>query len=152
MPRCGQNPVSEGKGPVSRGKPGDIFLNEFRRLLQEFKQDFYNHCDEIKQQLGEYGNMEKRLDGRMHKMLQLRPAVETGAKGEKTGKRKEGAVVIGGHGDTPFNRGSESPSASAREEQLISNNEEQGHLALFTSGTSSRWQIADSRRGEISSG
>ena len=58
----------------------------------------------------------------------------------------------GGHGDTPFNRGSESPSASAREEQLFSNNEEQGHLALFKSGTSSRRQIADSRRGEISSG
>ena len=88
----------------------------------------------------------------LHEMLKLRPAVETGAKGEKTGERKEGAVVNGGHGDTSFNRGSESPSASAREEHLLSNNEEQGHLALFKSGTSSRRQIADSRRGEISSG
>ena len=156
MPRCGQKPVPEGKGPVSQGKPDDNLLNEFRRLVQEFKQDFHNHCDEIKQQLGEYGYMEKRLDGRMegmqHKMLQSRPAVETGAKGEKTGERKEGAVVNGGHGDTPFNRGNESPSASAREEQLFSNNEEQDHLVLFKSGTSSRRQIADSRKGEISSG
>ena len=85
MPRGGQKAVPEGKGPVSQGKPGGNFLNEFRRMLQEFKQDFDNHCDEIKQQLGEYGNMEKRLDGRMegmrHKMLQLRPAVEMRAKG-----------------------------------------------------------------------
>ena len=156
MPRGGQKAVPEGKGPVSQGKPGDNLLDEFRRLIQEFKQDFHNHCDDIKQQLREFGNMEKRLDGRMegmqHKMLQLRPAVETGAKGEKTGERKEGAVVNGGHGDTPFNRGNESPSACAREEQLFSNNEEQGHLVLFKSGTSSRRQIADSRRGEISSG
>ena len=85
-------------------------------------------------------------------MLKLRPAVETGAKGEKTGERKEGAIVNGRHGDTAFNRGSESPSASAREEQLFSNNEEQGHLALFKSGTSNRRQVAGSRRGEISSG
>ena len=104
MPRCGQKPVPEGEGPVSQGKPGDKLLNEFRRLLQEIKQDFDNHCedfkkqldnncDEIKQQLEEYGDMEKRLDERMegmrHKMLQLRPAVETGARGEKTGERKK---------------------------------------------------------------
>ena len=86
MPRCGQKPVPEGKGPVGQGKPGDNLLDEFRRLIQEFKQDFHNQCNEFKQQLGEYGNMEKRLDERMegmqHKMLQLRPAVETGAKGE----------------------------------------------------------------------
>ena len=134
MPRCGQKPVPEGKGPVSQGKPGDNFLNVFRRMLQEFKQDFYNNCDEMKQQVQEYGEMKERLDGRMegmlHEMLKLRPAVETGAKGEKTGERKEGAVVNGGHGDTPFNRGNESPSACAREEQLFSNNEEQGHLVL----------------------
>ena len=125
-------------------------------MLREFKQDFDNNCDEIQQQVEEYGEMKERLDGRMegmlHEMLQLRPAVETGARGEKTGERKEGAVVNGGYGDTPFNRGSESPSASAREEQLFSNNEEQGHLVLFKSGTSSRRQIADSRRGYISSG
>ena len=58
----------------------------------------------------------------------------------------------GGHGDTPFNRENESPSACAREEPLFSNNEEQGHLVLSKSGTSSRRQIVDSRRGEISSG
>ena len=85
-------------------------------------------------------------------MQQSRPAVEAGACGEKTGERKEGAGVNRGHGDAPFNRGSKSPSASAREEQLFSNIEEQGHLALFKSGTSSRRQIADSRRGGISSG
>ena len=105
-------------------------------------QDFHNNCDEMKHQLQEYGEMKERLDGRMegmlHEMLQLRPAVETEAKGEKTRERKEDAVMNGGHGDTPFNRGSESPSASAREEHLFSNNEEQGHLALFKSGTSSR--------------
>ena len=72
--------------------------------------------------------------------------------GEKTGERKEGAVVNVAHGDTLFNRGSESPFASAREEQLFSNNEEQGHLALSKFGTSSRWKIADSRRGDNSSG
>ena len=131
MPRCGQKPVPEGKGPVSQGKPGDNLFNEFRRLLQEFKQDFDNNCedfkqqldnncDEFKQQLEKYGEMEKRQVGRMegmlHKTLQLRPTVETGAKGDKTGERKEGAVVNGGHGDTPFNKGNESPSTSAREE------------------------------------
>ena len=88
--------------------------------LQEFKQDFYNNCDEMKQQLQQYGEMKERLDGRMegmlHEMLQLRPAVEMGAKGEKIGERTDGAIVNGGHGDTPFNRASESPSASAREE------------------------------------
>ena len=35
---------------------------------------------------------------------------------------------------------------------MFSNNGEQGHLALFKPGTSSRRKIADSRRGEISSG
>ena len=91
MRRGGQKYVPEGKGPVIQGKSGDNFLNEFRRLLQEFKQDFDNNCDEMKQQLQEYGEMKERLDGRMegmlHEMLQLRPAVETGAKGEKTGER-----------------------------------------------------------------
>ena len=86
MPRGGQKAVPKGKGPVSQEKPGDNFLNEFRRMLQEFKQDFDNNCDEIKQQLEEYGEMKERLDGRMEGMLhkmQLRPAVETGARGEK---------------------------------------------------------------------
>ena len=43
-------------------------------MLQEFKQDVYNKCDEMKQQLQEYGEMKERLDARMegmlHKMLQ----------------------------------------------------------------------------------
>ena len=55
-------------------------------MLQEFKQDFYNNCNEMKQQLQEYGEMKERLDGRMegmlHEMQQLRPAVETGAEGD----------------------------------------------------------------------
>ena len=68
-------------------------------------------------------------------MQQSRPAVRAEACGEKTDERKEDAVVNGGHRDTPFNRGSESPSASAREEQLFSNHEEQGYLALFKSDT-----------------
>ena len=51
MPRGGQKAVPEGKGPVNQGKPGDNFLNEFRRLLQEFKQDFDNKCEDFKQQL-----------------------------------------------------------------------------------------------------
>ena len=95
MPRGGQKAVPEGKAPVSQGKPGDNFLTEFRRMLQEFKQDFDNNCDEMKQQLEEYGEIKERLDGRMkgmlHEMLELRPAVETEAKGEKTGEREEGA-------------------------------------------------------------
>ena len=49
--------------------------------------------------------------------------LEKSEEGEKTDEREEGAVVNGVHGDTPFNRGNESPSASAREEQLFSNNE-----------------------------
>ena len=91
MPRGGQKAVPEGKGPVSQGKPGDNFLNEFQRMLQEFKLDLCNNCDEIKQQLEEYGERGKRQVGRMEGMLhkmQLRPAVETGARGEKTGERK----------------------------------------------------------------
>ena len=84
MPRGGQKAVPEGKGPVSQEKPGDNFLNEFRRMLQEFKQDFYNNCNEMKQQLQEYGEMKERLDGRvegmLHEMQQLSPAVETGGR------------------------------------------------------------------------
>ena len=59
MPRGEQKAVPEGKGPISQKKTGDNFLNEFRRLLQEFKQDFDNNCDEFKQQLGEYGKIWK---------------------------------------------------------------------------------------------
>ena len=124
MPRCGQKPVPEGKGPVSQGKPGDTLLDEFRRLIQEFKQDFHHQCDEFKQQYGDdfkqqLGEFGKQMEETQHKMLQLRPAVEKGAEGEKTDEREEGAVVNGGHGDTPFNRGNESPSACAREEQVV---------------------------------
>ena len=87
-------------------------------------------------------------------MQQSRPAVEEGACGEKTGERKEDDAVNGGHRDTlSINRGSESPPASAREEQLFLNNVEQGRLALFKSGTSSHRQTIDSSgRGENSSG
>ena len=106
MPRGGQKAVPEGKGPVSQEKPGDNFLNEFQRMLQEFKQDFNNRCDDMKQQRQEHGEMKERLDGCMegmlHEMQQLRPAVETGANGEKTVERGVGAGVNGGHGDTPF--------------------------------------------------
>ena len=67
----------------------------------------------MKQQLEEYGEMEKRQVGRMegmlYKMLQSRPAVETGAKGEKTGERKEGAVVNEGHGILRSTEGMRAP-------------------------------------------
>ena len=40
---------------------------------------------------------QERLDGRLgglqHKMQQLRPAMEAGAKGEKTGEREEDTAV-----------------------------------------------------------
>ena len=58
------------------------------------------------------------LEGLQHEIQQSRPAVEAGANGEKIGERGGGAVVNGGNGDTPFiNKGSDSPSASAQEEQ-----------------------------------
>ena len=126
MPRDGPKAVPEGKGPSPQVEPGKtVDITAVMEMLHKMN----SHLDKI--------------DSHFDKM---------GEQGEKTGERKEGAVVNGGHGDTPFNRRSESPSASAREEHLFSNNEEQGHLALFKSGTSRRWQIADSKRGENSSG
>ena len=125
MPRDGPKAVPKGKGPVSQQETKVAGMRAIMKMLHKMN----SHLD--------------KMDSRFDKMDE---------QGEKTGERKEGAVVNGGHGDTPFIRGGESPSASAREEQLFSNNEEQGHLALFKSGTSSRRQIADSRRGEISSG
>ena len=62
MPRGGQKAVPEGKGPVSQGKPDDNLLNELRRLVQEVKQDFHNHCDDIKSSSGVHVDENKYPD------------------------------------------------------------------------------------------
>ena len=151
MPRDGPEAVPEGKGPSPRVEPGKtVDITAVMEMLQKMNSHFDKMDCHFEKSEQRAKMSEERLDGLQQQLSRL--ALEKDEQGEKTGERKEGAVVNGGHGDTPFNKGSESPSASAREEQMFSNNEEQGHLALFKSGASSRRQIADSRKGDISSG
>ena len=84
-------------------------------------------------------------------MQQSRPAVEAGASGEKTDEREGDAADSWRNGNIQFtNRRGE--NSSANEDQLFSNNMNQGHLALSISDSSSHRQTTDSGgRGESSS-
>ena len=92
MPRDGPKAVLEVKGPVSQEetKVADM------RAIMEILHKMNSHLDKI--------------DSRFDKMDE---------QGEKTGERKEGAVVNGGHGDTPFNRGSESPLCKCSRKAVV---------------------------------
>ena len=143
----GRKTVTEGKGPAPQEEQRTVDKSLLMEMFRELKEDINSRFIEMKDF---EESIRERLDGLQQQLSHL--ALEKSEEGEKTDEREEDAVVNGGHGDTPFNRGNESPSACAREEPLFSNNKEQGHLVLFKSGTLSRRQIADSRRSEISSG
>ena len=120
-------------------------LQNMDSRLDEMNKNF----DELKTSTERF---DTRLDRMQHDIQQSRPAEEAGASGEKTGEREGDAAVNWRNGDIQFiNRTGE--NSSANEEQLFSNNVEQGHLTLSMSGSSSRRRITDSSgRNENSSG
>ena len=104
-------------------------------MFREFKEDTDSSFDIFFDEMGKRSEgrakrsrkRQERLNGRLeglkHEMQHSRPTVEAGARGEKTGERKEDAVVNWKNGDIHFtNTRGESPSGSAQEKQVYLNN------------------------------